>query len=589
MTRRIAILPFLFVIALPLFAQKTSGTLAGLVIGDVKVELLRGKVLVAQTTAHDGRFRIEAPAGKYQLRINGVVSRDIVIRPGIVTGISDERLDAESPLVATTFDTEQLEQLPMSRLVGDATRLATGATRTDVFGEPYGPSYLDGVVLLQEAAWLPPEFVESIVVRNAAYPAEYGRATDSSVDVVMRNAVAPFNASAFAFVSGWHHDAAERDAGFTVGGPVVRDRLFVFVGYDNLRNDYDYFGKRVHAEANTVLAKAAFIASPHANVTATTIGTPTIRWGAVSASFASGDTTGELTASHFNTFLPSRDAALVRAGITHAFGNHVVRTGGEAVRGETVGYTPFNGVTAPHLILGKQTHPAFWLADTWYAGHSIVVNAGVRRQSTFGDSGWEPRVAVMWRADDGSVQTALSYGRHSIGYQAGLIGSHERLIADETVAELSLPRPGVTMRFIHRDADATVYGSFSPFARSATTRYNAAEVEWSHRTPRSWVRASWVHANRFAPYLGSDNTDDVKLLATANVAKFELGGTATYESGVPDITDGPLAVATTRVDLHAAYPILPSLSLIGDALNVFDDDANLNTRRSLRAGVRWRR
>ena len=592
MTRRTAIFLALFAVALPLFAQKTSGTLAGVVVRNgvavdaAKVELRRGSVVVAQTTAHDGRFRIEAPAGRYQLYVDDVATREVLLSPGIVSGIdATSHVDAESPLFATTFDAKLLEKLPLDSVFEATNYLPPGTTRLSTYGGGIAVTFFDGANSL--GLQLPVEFFESAVVKNAGYGAEYGRATAGIVDAVTRNAIAPLNATAFAYYKPWTHDYGRTHGGITIGGPIVRDRLFAFAGIDHDRiDDRLYDGSRHQFTDDQVLLKGDYLASPHANVTASTIGRGTFRVIEASGSFVSDNTTIDATASQFNLPRSPYETDLVRLGATHTIGNHTIRAGGEELRADHAVYSPYTGGPVPPPLprLINASRPAFWIADTWYAGNSIVVNGGIRSQSALGDTHWEPRLAVMWQPAGGAVHVAASHGIYTAEQVVGYLSVQPVHESRDTTAEVSMPRSGVAVRFIHRDIDLSNHDVALSRVFTTTAHYDGAELEWMHRFDNTWIRATYVRGQHQSAFTGDANIDAVKLIATITIAKLDLGATGTYQSAVP-FDYSPYASSATSIDFRASYRLLESLTLIGDAVNILDDQSRFYSRRS---GIRWR-
>lgn len=570
MERRIAILLALFAISLPLFAQKITGTYAGVLVTNgiavdgAKVELRRGNVVVAQTTTRNGRYRMEAPAGRYQLFVDGTSAREVIVSAGSVSG------EAEAPQFESTFDAVTLEQLPLESVVNAPFTLSPGSTRTSNYGGSIVDFYYDGQ--RSQTPFVPAEFVESTSRKDAAYGAEFGRATGGIIDVVTRNAINPLNATAFAYYRPWSDTFSRATAGVTLGGPIVRDRLFAFGGV--ARNRFEFRDSlttfRNDVNVDDVLLKGDYLASPQANVVVAGNSTRGQRGITAGGSFVSGNTIVDATASVSDSkyFL---DSNLVRAGVTHSIGDHVIRAGGEELRSEA-------GISSD-----TQSSPAFWLSDTWYAGRNVAVNGGVRREVVAGDTKWEPRLSVTWQPGKGAVRFAASHGTYDAEQQVRFAGVPAFKMT-ETAGEVALPQAGVAAHLIHREANIGQFGG-----GFANVDYDGAELEWSRRINATWFRASYVHGHYRSPFAGNGNDDSIKLIATTTIAKLDLGATALHESSMPFLFGNPAGGPFTRIDLRAGYRVLDSLTLIADALNITDDDSQYFSRRALQAGVRWRR
>ena len=103
------------------------------------------------------------------------------------------------------------------------------------------------------------DFIEEIEVITGGYNAEYGRATGGVVNVVTKSGSNEFKGSVFGYLQpGLLTAAAERtpinaasidatgdlaytaDFGFELGGPIIKDKLWFFVGFAPAFSQVDY-------------------------------------------------------------------------------------------------------------------------------------------------------------------------------------------------------------------------------------------------------------------------------------------------------------------------------------------------------------
>ena len=123
-----------------------------------------------------------------------------------------------------------------------------------VFGSTTGENayYIDGVDTTDPATstfgvGLDFDAIQEIQIQTAGYEAEYGRAIGGMVNLVTRSGGNQFSGTLDAryrddafYESGDHFDSSELDneytaPGITLGGPIVRDRLWFFAAYEHRR------------------------------------------------------------------------------------------------------------------------------------------------------------------------------------------------------------------------------------------------------------------------------------------------------------------------------------------------------------------
>ena len=235
-------------------------------------------------TGSDGAYRILLlPLGEYEVAIQHpsyqpVTVKPVVVRLGRTTAVPPVQLAPQGQLieqvevkgkppiidpVSTTaggsLSAGVFDNLPVTRdymsiaallphvsvsYLGDGVSIA-GATG---FENRY---FIDGIdmtegVLGSVGTSLPPDFIQEVQVKTAGYEAEYRSALGGVVNVVTPNGSNDLTGK---FIGYWTSDlvSAERkqssaalqqkdytqyDVGFTLSGPIVRDRAWYFVAFD---------------------------------------------------------------------------------------------------------------------------------------------------------------------------------------------------------------------------------------------------------------------------------------------------------------------------------------------------------------------
>jgi hypothetical protein len=218
--------------------------------------------------------RVTLPA--ITLRVGGVTEQvEVVGSPPVV--------DTSTSAIGTTLDSEFLERLPTQRQVTDVVYLAPGVSTSGEVGRA-NPSIsgasglenqyiIDGVnvsntgyggvgsysiVFGSLGSGVPFDFVKEVQVRTGGYEAEFGQATGGIVQAVTRSGGNTFTGSGFLYSApetfqgdfrqtvlptATRGDEAVNstetqftDLGFTLSGPVWRDRLFFFGALDHQWN-----------------------------------------------------------------------------------------------------------------------------------------------------------------------------------------------------------------------------------------------------------------------------------------------------------------------------------------------------------------
>lgn len=276
-----------------LAAQKVSGEIEGRIVEASAAPLHGARILAsspslqgtrAVETDEAGRFRlVSLPVGDYRLEVGRTgyrttVVQGVPVRLGRTTSVGPLSLtvaavemepllveadrvaiDPTSVTLGTTLDGDVFEELPTERDYLSIVTLLPQANRS-FYGDELSISgatgfdnayYVDGVNVTDPfdaggATDLPRDFVDHVELKTGGIEAEHGRALGGIVNVVTRSGGNEFEASAFSFFTNSSLSSAperallelERgsftryDAGLSLGGPVVRDRLWYFLAYD---------------------------------------------------------------------------------------------------------------------------------------------------------------------------------------------------------------------------------------------------------------------------------------------------------------------------------------------------------------------
>jgi outer membrane receptor protein involved in Fe transport len=209
----------------------------------------------------------------------------------VVNVTSGASVDVSTNTTGTNVSTEQFSNFPTQRTVQSLYTIAPTVTRSglrDASGRDRDPSVagssgpennyiLDGVNVTDPAfggsgANLPFEFVQEVQVQTGAYGAEYGKSTGGIFNVITKSGSNEFHGDAFVyfnprsfvrdvkssavpFVGSAPDGYSEVDAGFDIGGPIVKDKLWFFGAFNpQRRNNYfrtQTFGAEVENQITT--------------------------------------------------------------------------------------------------------------------------------------------------------------------------------------------------------------------------------------------------------------------------------------------------------------------------------------------------
>jgi outer membrane receptor protein involved in Fe transport len=246
----------------------------------------------------EGRYQIlNLPPGKYTLTIGkhagfGQLERaditvnlsktttvDLTLLPEgttaqvTITGSDVAAVDVTSTTSGTNVTSEQFGNFPTSRTVQGLYTIAptvTGSGLRDASGRERDPSVagssgpennyiLDGVNTSDPAfggsgANLPFEFVQEVEIKTGAYGAEHGRSTGGIFNVITKSGGNEFTGDVFGYfttkgmvrnvkdtavpqVGASPQAFSEIDAGFDIGGPIIKDKLWFFGAFNPQRRE----------------------------------------------------------------------------------------------------------------------------------------------------------------------------------------------------------------------------------------------------------------------------------------------------------------------------------------------------------------
>jgi outer membrane receptor protein involved in Fe transport len=206
-----------------------------------------------------------------------------------VSASAGAAVDVTSTTSGTNVSTEQFSNFPTQRTIQSLYNIAPSVTRSglkDASGRDRDPSVagssgpennyiLDGVSTTDPAfggggANLPFEFVQEVEVKTGAYGAEYGHSTGGIFNVITKSGsndirgdvfgyftpksfVRDVKSSAIPFTGAVSSKFSEIDAGFDIGGPIKKNKLWFFGAFNPQRRTNEYLTQTFHTNVeNTV-------------------------------------------------------------------------------------------------------------------------------------------------------------------------------------------------------------------------------------------------------------------------------------------------------------------------------------------------
>lgn len=245
------------------------------------------------TSREDGRYRARLlPLGLYQvtvvktglavyqqdgikLTIGDVVTINIELKP--ITFEQTITVKADAPIVevnnvdsGSTVNQKAIETLPLNgRNFQDHVLLTAGTIYTDYHVQVGGQRSTSNNLMMdgadsnsaffseQRGGTRPPftfsqEAVKEFEVLNNAYSAEFGRAGGGIINAVTKSGTNTFSGSTFYYYrddsmvernarGSKFEDFEQHQFGATLGGPIIKDKLFFFLSYDGQLKDRPIF------------------------------------------------------------------------------------------------------------------------------------------------------------------------------------------------------------------------------------------------------------------------------------------------------------------------------------------------------------
>src|SRR5688572_24606373 len=250
------------------------------------------------TSGEDGTYLLLAlPPGEYEVTAEAPTFKKVTISPVrltvgqsadlripmevgaqdavvTVTGENVELIETSKTSVATTIDQAKIESLPINQR--DATGFAlTLSTVGRDNGRPIRPAPTSGANIggqrvrstqvtvdgadvsdnsinaARSTVWI--EAVQEYQVATNSYAAEFGRATGGVINVVTKRGTNEWHGSAFGYIRDKriqsdnffspieNPDYRRTQYGFTLGGPIAKERTFIFAAYERRQRDESGF------------------------------------------------------------------------------------------------------------------------------------------------------------------------------------------------------------------------------------------------------------------------------------------------------------------------------------------------------------
>jgi outer membrane receptor protein involved in Fe transport len=284
-----------------------GGVVSGVTVTATSPNLIRAQ---SATTDSNGRYRIaNLPPGKYTLTAEGAsgfakfertdvevnLSKTSSVEVALqaagtreqvtVTATAGDVIDATSNTTGSSVSSEQFSNFPTQRTVQSLYSIAPTVSRSglrDSSGRDRDPSVggssgpennyiLDGVTTSDPAfggsgANLPFEFVQEVEIKTGAFGAEYGKSTGGIFNVITKSGGNDFHGDVFTYFStkGLVRDTknfpftgaapngfSEVDAGFDLGGRIVKDKLWFFGAFNPQHRNNFFLAQTFRTQAKS--------------------------------------------------------------------------------------------------------------------------------------------------------------------------------------------------------------------------------------------------------------------------------------------------------------------------------------------------
>ncbi len=282
----------------------------GAVVPGASIKVTSPNLMRVQTATSDsqGRYRIaNLPPGKYTVAVEATggfgkfeqadVSVNLSTTTTVEAKLSPQGASASVEVVAgaatvdvssntsgTNVSTEQFSNFPTQRTVQSLYTIAPTVSRSglrDASGRDRDPSVggssgpennyiLDGVTVSDPAfggsgANLPFEFVQEIEIKTGAYGADTGKSTGGVFNVITKSGGNEFHGDGFfygnpqkfvrdtknfPFTGSAPNGFSELDAGFDLGGPIKKDKLWFFGAFNPQRRENHFLTQTFRQDVN---------------------------------------------------------------------------------------------------------------------------------------------------------------------------------------------------------------------------------------------------------------------------------------------------------------------------------------------------
>jgi outer membrane receptor protein involved in Fe transport len=278
-------------------------------VPNATVTVSGSNLISAQTATTDdqGHYRIlNLPPGRYtvvvaaisgfgettkdnvEVNLSKTTSADVQVQIAgqsasvTITDTSGASVDVNANTTGTNVSSEQFSNFPTQRTVQSLYTIAPTVARSglrDASGRDRDPSVagssgpennyiLDGVNTTDPAfggsgANLPFEFVQEVEIKTGAYGAEYGKSTGGIFNVITKSGGNEFRGDVFGyfttkglvretnnfpFTGAAPNGFSEIDAGFDIGGPIMKDKLWFFGAFNPQRRENSFLTQTFRQE-----------------------------------------------------------------------------------------------------------------------------------------------------------------------------------------------------------------------------------------------------------------------------------------------------------------------------------------------------